>query len=54
MHASDDLAGMPQPINELKYLSTWTHSVLWCDAKCCIFVDTHSLFYRVLTSALRG
>lgn len=39
---------MPQPINELKYLSTRTHSILWCNAECCIFVDTHSSLYRVL------
>ena len=48
MHSSNDSAGMPQPINKLKYLSTWTHSVLWCNAECCIFVDTDSSFYRVL------
>lgn len=48
MHSSDDSAGMPQPINELKYLSTWTHSILWCNAECCIFVDTDSSVYRVL------
>lgn len=54
MHSSNDSAGMPQPINKLKYLSTWTHSVLCVSTKIQHSASHHSLFYRVLASALRG